>query len=189
MSATCSRLHADIAQDDSSVMATQECFCRSGRPLRNRPFSISCQHYCDPVLWVLPFKARTSISQAYGTLQCVRAATVLRVGYGKVLTTGEGGVVLTNDRDIAELAILASQHPSRAFREIDSRERRWLANEMSLSSRLHPWAAAIGLAEVKRVPGLIARRRRKCEYLADLLEGVRGFVCIAGFDAWARVAC
>lgn len=102
-------------------------------------------------------------------------ATVLSLGYGKVLTTGEGGVVLTNDQDVAELAVLASQHPSRAFREIDSRERRRFADEVSLSLRLHPLAAAIGLAEVQRVPELIQQRRETCEHLADLLEGAQGF--------------
>lgn len=102
-------------------------------------------------------------------------ATVVSLGLGKLLGTGEGGVVLTSDATIAENALLASQHPSRALRDIASRDRRRLGDELSLSARLHPLAAAIGLADVGRIGALVAKRRATCERLARALAGVPGF--------------
>jgi len=101
--------------------------------------------------------------------------TAFSFGRGKVLTTGEGGMAVTNDAEIYERLLLASQHPVRALAEIQSPSTRAWVDEVSLSCRMHPVAAAIGATELQRVPSLLQARRTTCLGLSDALTGIPGF--------------
>uniref|UniRef100_A0AAU2K0I9 DegT/DnrJ/EryC1/StrS family aminotransferase n=1 Tax=Streptomyces sp. NBC_00049 TaxID=2903617 RepID=A0AAU2K0I9_9ACTN len=102
-----------------------------------------------------------------------RAGTVGSAGCfstkdGKVLWSGEGGFVLTGDRTVAEHA--------RAYRG------HWLQPppgsrpqaELAINARLAEPLAAIGLANLRRLPVLLERRRAQAERLVRFLDGAPG---------------
>jgi len=84
----------------------------------------------------------------------------------KQLTTGEGGMVVTNSRRIADLCrSLANQGRRGAGGN-------WLEHvRLGYNYRMDELSAALGLAQLSRVRGLLARRRRVaaeyCRLLAD----------------------
>jgi perosamine synthetase len=70
----------------------------------------------------------------------------------KLVTTGEGGMVLTNDPKIADHA--------RSLRNLCfQRERRFYHTELGHNFRLTNLQAAIGLAQVERMPETITKKR------------------------------
>lgn len=101
---------------------------------------------------------------------------IFSFGRGKLLSTGEGGMAVTNDPEIHDRLLLASQHPARGRVELCDPFLEPLLNEMSLSSRMHPVAAAIGLAQVQELPARVAKRRKTCLALAAQLRDARLFV-------------
>jgi perosamine synthetase len=70
----------------------------------------------------------------------------------KLVTTGEGGMVLTNNPQVAEQA--------RSLRNLCfKRERRFYHTELGHNFRLTNLQAAIGLAQIERMPETIAKKR------------------------------
>lgn len=85
----------------------------------------------------------------------------------KVVTTGEGGMVLTDDDDLAErLRLLRSQG-------MDAEKRYWHP-VIGFNYRMTNIAAAIGLAQMERVNQLVGDRRRIAGWYRKRLLGVRG---------------
>lgn len=83
----------------------------------------------------------------------------------KIVTTGEGGMVLTSDDALAEKA--------RQIRNLCFiPERRFLHKRLGYNYRLTNLQAAIGLAQVERIEELVARKRRMGaaynEHLGDI---------------------
>lgn len=87
--------------------------------------------------------------------------------YGnKILTTGEGGMVVTNDEKIAEKARLLRNH---AFTKP-----RFLHYEMGFNYRLTNIQAAIGLAQVERADYLVERRIQNAKLYNSFLKDTKG---------------
>ena len=85
----------------------------------------------------------------------------------KLVTTGEGGMVLTNDPLIAEQA--------RSLRNLCfKRERRFYHTELGHNFRLTNIQAAIGLAQVERMPDTIIKKRRIGETYTQRLKHIPG---------------
>lgn len=83
----------------------------------------------------------------------------------KVITTGEGGMVLTNNSDYAEKA--------RSMRNLCFRkERRFYHTELGHNSRLTNLQAALGLAQLERVEELVARKRWMGQTYTERLRGI-----------------
>jgi len=71
----------------------------------------------------------------------------------KIITTGEGGMVLTNDDDTAEQA--------RRLRNLSFLpERRFFHKQLGYNFRLTNMQAAVGLAQIERIEALVERKRR-----------------------------
>jgi perosamine synthetase len=70
----------------------------------------------------------------------------------KIITTGEGGMVLTNDD---ELAAIARSKRNLCFQE----QRRFFHTELGFNFRLTNLQAAIGLGQLERIDDLVARKR------------------------------
>jgi perosamine synthetase len=88
--------------------------------------------------------------------------------YGnKIITTGEGGMVTTNDAELARVARRLRDH---AF----SAERHFWHQYLGFNYRMTSLQAAVGLAQTERLPQLVAARRRNAERYRELLEPVRG---------------
>ncbi len=90
--------------------------------------------------------------------------------YGnKIITTGEGGMVTTNDRDLARLAWNLRDH---AF----SHERHFWHKFVGFNYRMTNLQAAVGLAQVEQLDTFVAARRRNAlEYNCRLhdVPGIR----------------
>ena len=87
---------------------------------------------------------------------------------GKTLTTGEGGMVLTNSQELADRAY-SYHHIGRI------RGRRF--NEFHVPAtnlRMTEWQGAMGLAQLTRLAAQTAARERNATYLADRLAEIPG---------------
>jgi perosamine synthetase len=88
--------------------------------------------------------------------------------YGnKIVTSGEGGLVTTNDERIAEVARELRDH---AF----SRERHFWHRRVGFNYRMSNLQAAVGLAQTERMDALVARRRENAARYRAALEGIEG---------------
>lgn len=88
--------------------------------------------------------------------------------YGnKIITTGEGGMITTNDETIARLAWNLRDH---AF----STERHFWHKFVGFNYRMTNLQAAIGLAQVERLDDLVAKRRSNAALYTSLLRDIPG---------------
>ncbi len=96
----------------------------------------------------------------------------------KLVTTGEGGMVLTNDPLIAEQA--------RSLRNLCFKpERRFYHTELGHNFRLTNLQAAIGLAQVERMPDTIIKKRWIGETYTQRLKHIPG-IQLPVEQRWAR---
>lgn len=88
--------------------------------------------------------------------------------YGnKIITTGEGGMITTDDAEFAELARNLRDH---AF----SRERHFWHRYVGFNYRMTNLQAAVGLAQTERLDDYVAARRSNGALYTELLSGVEG---------------
>jgi len=91
--------------------------------------------------------------------------------YGnKIVTTGEGGMVTTNDEAVARTARRLRDH---AF----SPDRHFWHSLLGFNYRMTNLQAAVGLAQTERIGELVAARRRLALWYAERLGGIPGIVC------------
>jgi perosamine synthetase len=96
----------------------------------------------------------------------------------KIITTGEGGMVVTDSDDLAaRVAQLKGQG-------MDPQRRYWFPM-VGYNYRMTNIAAAIGLAQLEKVEWHIARRREIARHYVQRLENVRG-VTLQPEMPWAR---
>lgn len=95
----------------------------------------------------------------------------------KLITTGEGGMLTTNDADLAKrIRLLKGQGMSP--------ERRFWFPIVGYNYRMTNIQAAIGLAQVERIDWFIERRREVAKRYDQALDGVP--VALPGEAPWAR---
>ncbi|HZO93392.1 MAG TPA: UDP-4-amino-4,6-dideoxy-N-acetyl-beta-L-altrosamine transaminase [Candidatus Baltobacteraceae bacterium] len=94
----------------------------------------------------------------------------------KIVTTGEGGMVVTNRQDLAERLATLRTHgitrdPARMTREPDGP---WYYEQLELSGnyRMTDVQAALGAAQMRRLPAFLTRRAHLAARYAELLAGV-----------------
>jgi perosamine synthetase len=97
----------------------------------------------------------------------------------KVITTGEGGVLTTNDQDLAEAIKSLRNHgatgpapgadPSRPYTM-------GTFNRLGFNLRLSDIQAAVGVAQMAKLDGLLAERRRLADRYTVLLKDEAGLV-------------
>jgi perosamine synthetase len=96
----------------------------------------------------------------------------------KLVTTGEGGMVLTNDPAIADHA--------RSLRNLCfQRDRRFYHTELGHNFRLTNLQAAIGLAQIERMPETISKKRWMGESYTGRLKHISG-IQLPLEEPWAR---
>ena len=86
----------------------------------------------------------------------------------KIITCGEGGMIVTNDEEIAERA---KSLKNLAF---PKEKRIYLHSEVGYNYRMTNIQAAIGLAQLERIDELVEMRRRNARIYNNLLENVTG---------------
>lgn len=88
--------------------------------------------------------------------------------YGnKIITTGEGGMVTTNSKKLAQKVALLRDH---AF----SNDVHFQHQEIGYSYNMSNLQAAVGLAQVERFTELLERKKKNADLYTSLLTGVRG---------------
>jgi len=97
----------------------------------------------------------------------------------KIITTGEGGMIVTNDKEIAERA--------KSLRNLcfPKEKRIYLHPEVGYNYRMTNIQAAIGLAQLERIEELIERRRRNAHLYNSLLKDVKG-IKLPPEKEWAK---
>jgi perosamine synthetase len=85
----------------------------------------------------------------------------------KIITTGEGGMVTTDDDRLAKRV-------TRLKDLAHSEERRFLHTEIAYVLRMTNMQAALGLAQLERVEQFIARKRRMAAEYQQALAGIEG---------------
>ena len=85
----------------------------------------------------------------------------------KIVTTGEGGMVLTSDPVMAERA---ASYRNLCFRP----ERRFFHTELGYNFRMTNLQAAVGIAQMERIDELVSIKRRLGERYRRGLEGIAG---------------
>ena len=98
----------------------------------------------------------------------------------KMLTTGEGGMVTTNDDGVAERVRLLKNQGM-------TQERRYWHPVVGYNYRLTNIQAAIGLAQVERLPQQLRSHQEVASWYREELAGVRGLSWQQQRD-WARHA-
>lgn len=83
----------------------------------------------------------------------------------KNMTTGEGGMVTTNSDELAEKL--------RSIR-VHGEKEPYISSMLGHNYRMPEMEAAIGCAQLQRLPGFIEKRRRNAGLLTEKLEGLGG---------------
>jgi len=95
----------------------------------------------------------------------------------KLLTAIEGGILITNNAEYYERAVVLG-HYERIPRLTSEKYRRYVPTDMRAPQaptcfgykyRMHPWAAAFGRVQLRKLEQISAARRRNLEYLTDAI--------------------
>jgi len=88
--------------------------------------------------------------------------------YGnKVITTGEGGMVVAHDKSLVDRMRLLRDHA------MDANRRYWHP-EVGYNYRLTNLQAAVGVAQLSKIEKFLEIRKRNARLYADLLKGIEG---------------
>jgi len=101
---------------------------------------------------------------------------VYSLNYHKHIHTGEGGMVVTNNADLAERVRLIRNHAEAVVGDKGVSD---LTNMVGQNYRLTELQAAIGREQLKKLPKLVEARVRNAEYLAGKLNEILG-IRVAG---------
>lgn len=95
----------------------------------------------------------------------------------KIITTGEGGMVLTNDDALAEKL--------RLLRNLGFTQPRFRHEVAAYNFRMTAYQAALGLAQLRRIDGVLRRKEQMAAWYQEELEGVQGLE-IPKAQPWAE---
>lgn len=99
--------------------------------------------------------------------------------YGnKIITTGEGGMCLTNDKDIAEKMRILRDHG------MDPNKRYWY-DMVGFNYRMTNLQAAIGVAQLRKLDEFIKKKIKIAETYDSLLKDVKG-ITLPSEMSWAK---
>lgn len=96
----------------------------------------------------------------------------------KILTTGEGGAVITDDPELAGLCRVLRDHGM-------SRERRYHHVALGFNYRMTNLQAAVGVGQMERVEEILDTRRRQLARYESLLDGLPG-LSVRKFADWCE---
>lgn len=99
--------------------------------------------------------------------------------YGnKIITTGEGGMIVTNNKRIAEMAkFLRNQAMSET--------RKYFHPTIGFNYRMTNLQAAVGCAQLEKINDIITKKRKIAKIYTDLLSGVEGLT-LSTEEKWAK---
>jgi 8-amino-3,8-dideoxy-alpha-D-manno-octulosonate transaminase len=97
--------------------------------------------------------------------------------YFKIATCGEGGVTITNDKQVYDKMDQASDHGHTHIGDNRGMEPH---QYMGFNYRISELSAAIGLAQMRKMPQMVANNKKNKKYLKDRLKEIEGltFRCL-----------
>ncbi len=99
--------------------------------------------------------------------------------YGnKIITTGEGGMLTTNDEKLYERAKFLKDHAM-------SKERRYYHPEVGYNYRMTNIQAALGLAQLERIEEILEKKIRIYNWYKEFLKDIKG-ISLNPEKEWAR---
>lgn len=98
----------------------------------------------------------------------------------KIITTGEGGMCLTNDRILAERMELLRDHGMRP-------EKKYWHEVVGFNYRMTNLQAALGVAQSKKIDMFIKKKREVAKIYSDLLRNIDG-ITLHPEMSWAKNA-
>lgn len=91
--------------------------------------------------------------------------------YGnKIMTTGEGGMVTTDDEELADYMVQLKNH-AMVSRTSQENEGRYIHQELGFNYNLTNLQAALGLAQLERASAMLEKRACVCRWYDQALEG------------------
>jgi len=147
-----------------------------GHPCDMDPILLIAEKYH---LWVIEDAAEVHGAEYKGK----KAGSIGHIGCfsfyaNKIITTGEGGMVVTNDSKVAQKA--------RQLKDLShSAEKRFLHTDVGFNYRMTNIQAAIGLAQLERIDELIEKRRSHAYLYNHLLRNVKG-IKLPPEKEWAK---
>jgi perosamine synthetase len=112
--------------------------------------------------------AAEALGQSWGGRPCGSFGDVSALSFypNKHVTTGEGGVVLTDDPVLAERL--------RSLRNLCFQKRRFVHDELGWNFRMSNLQAAVGVAQLERLDEFVERKRRMGRLYNECLSGTAG---------------
>ena len=103
----------------------------------------------------------------------------------KNITTGEGGMIITNNAEVARKCRLISNHGEVVMKESHSDQD--LANAIGFNFRMTELQAAMGVAQLRKLDKVNEWRNRNAQFLVQKLSTIPGLTppCIAPDVQWA----
>ncbi|MFH1323972.1 MAG: DegT/DnrJ/EryC1/StrS family aminotransferase [Nanoarchaeota archaeon] len=99
--------------------------------------------------------------------------------YGnKIITTGEGGICLTDDEKLAERMRFLKDHGM-------SKEKRYWYDEIAYNYRMTNIQAALGVAQLEKIDKIVEAKRKNAQIYNSLLKGLKDIVLPAEKE-WAK---
>jgi len=98
---------------------------------------------------------------------------VFSLNYHKHIHCGEGGIVVTNNDELAERVRLIRNH---AEAVVGDKGEHNLVNMIGFNFRMTEVEAAIARCQLRKLESLLRRRQRNCEYIAERLKTIPGIV-------------
>ena len=93
------------------------------------------------------------------------------LNYHKHIHTGEGGIIVTNDGDLAERCRLIRNHAEAVVHDKGEVK---ISNMLGYNFRLGEIEASIGIEQLKKLNGFVENRQIAAQKLIDLLHGLEG---------------
>jgi perosamine synthetase len=98
---------------------------------------------------------------------------VFSLNYHKTIHTGEGGIVVTDDDNLAERVALIRNHGEVVVKDKGALD---IVNLVGFNYRMTEIEAAIGIEQLKKLPSLHPPRVRNADYLTSRLKGFKGLI-------------
>ena len=98
-------------------------------------------------------------------------AGVLSLNYHKIIHSGEGGIVLTDDDEVARIAQLSRNHGEVVA---DQAGLAGIANTIGSNFRMTEIEAAIAFTQLRKLDGLLELRRGLAARMTERLDGIDG---------------
>lgn len=127
-------------------------------------------------------------AQAAGvTYKGRRVGTIGDIGayslqYHKIITSGEGGVVATNNRELFERAVRLHDHGYQRFTEYGAEESVDSTMYLGLNFRMSELAGAIACAQLRKLDDILNMMRRNKKEIVDAISDIEGITPRKGND-------